>query len=207
MCAYSKYQLSYSVLDFLLTSDVMCLVLYMIWRICIDWKCCHYWWVDKRIFSLVIEIHTRCIFLLAALLSSSLQLLFVYKLGPVQWISKLSMVSQFMWYFANRVLVAWQLSSPPDFGLPLVWWTFNKHCSCSLCLDMFSLSEINIYNHFIHFFRRPTALHDRTRDSDEEYIRDGDYDVAALANNLSRAFQYGVSNNENIEEVLSEMSW
>lgn len=68
---------------------------------------------------------------------------------------------------------------------------------------MFSLSAINIYN---HFFRRPTALHDRTRDSDEEDIRDGDYDVAALANNLSQAFQYGVSNNENIEEVLLEMS-
>lgn len=207
VCAYSKYQSSYSVLDFLLTSDFMCLVLYMIRRICINWKCCHYWWVDKMIFSLVIEIHKTCIFLRAALLASSLQLLFVYKLGPVQWISKLSMVSQFMWYFANRLLVAWQLSSPPDFGLPLVWWTFNKHCSCSLCLDMFSLSEINIYNHFIHFFRRPTALHDRTRDSDEEDIRDRDYDVAALANNLSQAFQYGVSNNENIQEVLLEMSW
>ncbi|RWR85822.1 serine/threonine-protein phosphatase 6 regulatory subunit 2 [Cinnamomum micranthum f. kanehirae] len=48
---------------------------------------------------------------------------------------------------------------------------------------------------------RPTALHDRTRDSDEEDIRDRDYDVAALANNLSLAFQYGVSNNENIQEA------
>ncbi|KAG5005819.1 hypothetical protein JHK82_023800 [Glycine max] len=49
--------------------------------------------------------------------------------------------------------------------------------------------------------RRPTALHDRNRDSDEDDYQDRDYDVAALANNLSQAFRYGIYNNEDIEEV------
>ncbi|KAL1320592.1 uncharacterized protein [Arachis hypogaea] len=48
---------------------------------------------------------------------------------------------------------------------------------------------------------RPTALHDRNRDSDEDDYQDRDYDVAALANNLSQAFRYGIYNNEDIEEV------
>ncbi|KAL0369660.1 UNVERIFIED_CONTAM: Homeobox-leucine zipper protein REVOLUTA [Sesamum angustifolium] len=37
-----------------------------------------------------------------------------------------------------------------------------------------------------HIFSRPTALQDRTKDSDEEDVHDRDYDVAALANNLSK---------------------
>ncbi|KAL1223851.1 hypothetical protein V5N11_007817 [Cardamine amara subsp. amara] len=44
---------------------------------------------------------------------------------------------------------------------------------------------------------RPTALQDRTRDSDEE---DRDYDVAALANNLNQAFNYRMYGNEDNEE-------
>ncbi|XP_019431259.1 PREDICTED: serine/threonine-protein phosphatase 6 regulatory subunit 3-like isoform X2 [Lupinus angustifolius] len=48
---------------------------------------------------------------------------------------------------------------------------------------------------------RPTALHDRNRDSDDDDYQDRDYDVAALANNLSQAFRYGIFNNEDIEEV------
>ncbi|KHN22994.1 Serine/threonine-protein phosphatase 6 regulatory subunit 3 [Glycine soja] len=48
---------------------------------------------------------------------------------------------------------------------------------------------------------RPTALHDRNRDSDEDDYQDRDYDVATLANNLSQAFRYGIYNNEDIEEV------
>ncbi|MED6119415.1 hypothetical protein PIB30_011780 [Stylosanthes scabra] len=48
---------------------------------------------------------------------------------------------------------------------------------------------------------RPTALHDRNRDSDEDDYQDRDYDVAALANNLSQAFRYGIYNNEDIEEA------
>ncbi|XP_028759355.1 serine/threonine-protein phosphatase 6 regulatory subunit 3 isoform X2 [Neltuma alba] len=48
---------------------------------------------------------------------------------------------------------------------------------------------------------RPTSLHDRTRDSDEDDYQDRDYDVAALANNLSQAFRYGIYNNEDIEEA------
>ena len=46
-------------------------------------------------------------------------------------------------------------------------------------------------------------MHDRTRDSDEDDYQDRDYDVAALANNLSQAFRYGIYNNEDIEEVQS----
>uniref|UniRef100_A0A5B7A8X9 Putative serine/threonine-protein phosphatase 6 regulatory subunit 3 isoform X3 n=2 Tax=Davidia involucrata TaxID=16924 RepID=A0A5B7A8X9_DAVIN len=47
---------------------------------------------------------------------------------------------------------------------------------------------------------RPTALQDRTRDSDEDDLHDRDYDVAALANNLSQAFRYTIYDNEDAEE-------
>ncbi|XP_020244843.1 serine/threonine-protein phosphatase 6 regulatory subunit 3-like isoform X2 [Asparagus officinalis] len=48
---------------------------------------------------------------------------------------------------------------------------------------------------------RPTSLHDRNRDSDDEDFRDRDYDVATLANNLSQAFRYGIYSNDDIEEA------
>ncbi|KAF6166093.1 hypothetical protein GIB67_023803 [Kingdonia uniflora] len=48
---------------------------------------------------------------------------------------------------------------------------------------------------------RPTAMQDRYRDSDDEDFRDKDYDVAALASNLSQAFRYGIYNNDEGEEV------
>ncbi|KAJ8758822.1 hypothetical protein K2173_000543 [Erythroxylum novogranatense] len=48
---------------------------------------------------------------------------------------------------------------------------------------------------------RPTALHDR-RDSDDDDYQDRDYDVAALANNLSQAFRYGIYSNDDIDETL-----
>ncbi|XP_018491707.1 uncharacterized protein LOC108862158 [Raphanus sativus] len=44
---------------------------------------------------------------------------------------------------------------------------------------------------------RPTTVQDMTRDSDEE---DKDYDVAALANNLSQAFTYKMYGNDDNEE-------
>ncbi|XP_048324155.1 uncharacterized protein LOC107411354 isoform X2 [Ziziphus jujuba] len=47
---------------------------------------------------------------------------------------------------------------------------------------------------------RPTALQDRTRDSDEDDLTDRDYDVAALANNLSQAFRYKMYGNDDTEE-------
>ncbi|KAL6516668.1 hypothetical protein OROGR_019973 [Orobanche gracilis] len=47
---------------------------------------------------------------------------------------------------------------------------------------------------------RPTALQDRTRDSDEEDVHDRDYDVAALANNLSQAFRYNMYDNDDDAE-------
>lgn len=61
--------------------------------------------------------------------------------------------------------------------------------------------------HFHHVFdsnRRPTALHDRTRDSDDDDYQNRDYDVAALANNLSQAFRYGIYSNDDMDEVLFE---
>ncbi|CAN8303872.1 unnamed protein product [Cochlearia groenlandica] len=52
---------------------------------------------------------------------------------------------------------------------------------------------------------RPTSLHDRNRDSDDEDYHDRDYDVAALANNLSQAFQYGVYRNDDMDEAQGSM--
>ncbi|PIN07329.1 SAP family cell cycle dependent phosphatase-associated protein [Handroanthus impetiginosus] len=48
---------------------------------------------------------------------------------------------------------------------------------------------------------RPTALQDRTRDSDDDDYQDRDYDVAALANNLSQAFRYGIYSNDDMGEA------
>ncbi|CAH9072342.1 unnamed protein product [Cuscuta epithymum] len=47
---------------------------------------------------------------------------------------------------------------------------------------------------------RPIASHDRTRDSDEEDAHDRDYDVSALANNLSQAFRYSIYDNDDVED-------
>ncbi|CAO2190828.1 unnamed protein product [Urochloa humidicola] len=52
---------------------------------------------------------------------------------------------------------------------------------------------------------RPTSLHDRGRDSDDDDYRDRDYDVAALANNLSQAFRYGIYSNDDIEEAQGSL--
>jgi hypothetical protein len=56
-----------------------------------------------------------------------------------------------------------------------------------------------------HFFghSRPTSLQDRGRDSDDEDFRDRDYDVAALASNLSQAFKYGIHSNEDVDDEVS----
>ncbi|KAI3742873.1 hypothetical protein L1987_60571 [Smallanthus sonchifolius] len=48
---------------------------------------------------------------------------------------------------------------------------------------------------------RPTTFHDQTRYSDDDDYQDRDYDVAALANNLSQAFRYGVYENDINNEV------
>lgn len=40
------------------------------------------------------------------------------------------------------------------------------------------------------------------RDSDDDDYQDRDYDVAALANNLSQAFRYGIYNNDELDEVF-----
>ncbi|KAK4440226.1 Serine/threonine-protein phosphatase 6 regulatory subunit [Sesamum alatum] len=52
---------------------------------------------------------------------------------------------------------------------------------------------------------RPTALHDRTRDSDDDEYQDRDYDVAALANNLSQAFRYGIYSNDDMDEARGSL--
>lgn len=44
-------------------------------------------------------------------------------------------------------------------------------------------------------------MQDRTRDSDDDDYQDRDYDVAALANNLSQAFRYGIYSNDDMDEV------
>ncbi|KAG5393425.1 hypothetical protein IGI04_023388 [Brassica rapa subsp. trilocularis] len=46
---------------------------------------------------------------------------------------------------------------------------------------------------------RPTALHDRTRDSDDDEVHDRDYDLAGLANNLNQ-FRYNMQENNGAEE-------
>lgn len=51
--------------------------------------------------------------------------------------------------------------------------------------------------------RRPTALQDRTRDSDDDDLHNRDYDIAALANNLSQAFNYKIYGTEDNDEVCS----
>lgn len=53
----------------------------------------------------------------------------------------------------------------------------------------------------IIYCRRPTPLQDRTRDSEDDDYQDRDYDVAALANNLSQAFRYGMCSNDDMDEV------
>ncbi|XP_034698126.1 serine/threonine-protein phosphatase 6 regulatory subunit 2 isoform X2 [Vitis riparia] len=52
---------------------------------------------------------------------------------------------------------------------------------------------------------RPTALQDRTRDSDDDDYQDRDYDVAALANNLSQAFRYGIYSNDDMDETHGQL--
>ncbi|KAL0542625.1 hypothetical protein IC582_017697 [Cucumis melo] len=52
---------------------------------------------------------------------------------------------------------------------------------------------------------RPTALQDRTRDSDDDDYQDRDYDVAALANNLSQAFRYGIYSNDDMDEAQGSL--
>lgn len=56
------------------------------------------------------------------------------------------------------------------------------------------------------FNRRPTTLHDRGRDSDDDDYQDRDYDVAALANNLSQAFRYGIYENDDNDEVYQKLA-
>ncbi|XP_019413562.1 PREDICTED: serine/threonine-protein phosphatase 6 regulatory subunit 3-like isoform X2 [Lupinus angustifolius] len=52
---------------------------------------------------------------------------------------------------------------------------------------------------------RPTALQGRMRDSDDDDLHDRDYDVTALANNLSQAFGYKIYGNEDNEETRDNM--
>ncbi|CAL0329080.1 unnamed protein product [Lupinus luteus] len=52
---------------------------------------------------------------------------------------------------------------------------------------------------------RPTALQGRMRDSNDDDLHDRDYDVTALANNLSQAFGYKFFGNEDNEETRDNM--
>ncbi|KAI4368771.1 hypothetical protein MLD38_017286 [Melastoma candidum] len=51
---------------------------------------------------------------------------------------------------------------------------------------------------------RPTALRDRTKDSDEDDLHDKDYDVAVLANNLCQASRYKLYGNDGAEEMQDD---
>ncbi|XP_051128735.1 uncharacterized protein LOC127249787 isoform X2 [Andrographis paniculata] len=51
---------------------------------------------------------------------------------------------------------------------------------------------------------RPTSLHDRTQDSDDDY-QDKDFDVVALANNLSRAYRAGIYSNDSFDKTRSSL--
>ncbi|KAI4383801.1 hypothetical protein MLD38_009599 [Melastoma candidum] len=51
---------------------------------------------------------------------------------------------------------------------------------------------------------RPSALHDRTEESDEDDLHDKDYDVAVLANNLSQALRYKIYGNDGVEEMQDD---
>lgn len=44
-------------------------------------------------------------------------------------------------------------------------------------------------------------LQERTRDSDDDELHDSDYDITALANNLSEAFRNNVYESDNRKEV------
>ena len=74
-------------------------------------------------------------------------------------------------------------------------------------MNLFDIPCIYLCYGFLYLFspnllgRRPTTLQDRTRDSDDDDYQDRDYDVAALANNLSQAFKYGIYSNDAIAEV------
>lgn len=65
---------------------------------------------------------------------------------------------------------------------------------------------LSLDNNLLYFFcRRPTALHDRTRDSDEDDVHDRDYDLAGLANNLNQ-FRYNMQENNGAGEVVVNLS-
>ena len=69
------------------------------------------------------------------------------------------------------------------------------------CCEFFNILIELLF--FLVMCRRPTALQDRMRDSDDDDLHDRDYDVAALANNLSQTLRYKIYGNEDNEEVCS----
>lgn len=81
---------------------------------------------------------------------------------------------------------------------PRVCWKFG-------IFDFLLMADGKCLNFFALICRRPTALHDRTRDSDDDDIQDRDYDVAALANNLSQAFRYSIYDNNDSDEVCNSL--
>ncbi|KAH9308629.1 hypothetical protein KI387_036540, partial [Taxus chinensis] len=48
---------------------------------------------------------------------------------------------------------------------------------------------------------RPSTIQERNLDSDDDEFRDRDYDVSALANNLTEAFRNGMFESEGVREV------
>ncbi|XP_072965394.1 uncharacterized protein [Typha angustifolia] len=52
---------------------------------------------------------------------------------------------------------------------------------------------------------RPTALQERTRDSDDDEHNDTDYDITALASNLSQAFRYNAYRSDDTDEANASL--
>lgn len=76
--------------------------------------------------------------------------------------------------------------------------------TCVSRFPYYVVNHFSILNYLVFslvMYRRPTALQDRIRDSDDDDVHDRDYDVAALANNLSHPFKYNIYGNEDNEEV------
>ncbi|RVW98524.1 hypothetical protein CK203_026890 [Vitis vinifera] len=88
-----------------------------------------------------------------------------------------------------------------NFQFSTIHWSLNYLALFFIC-ERDSPCGVGCIILEVGFVRRPTALQDRTRDSDDDDYQDRDYDVAALANNLSQAFRYGIYSNDDMDEVL-----
>lgn len=123
-----------------------------------------------------------------------------------KWLVRLGCLFFIGRYPALSFVSGHRFCRPPSFCIYLMFGSFSmSSVACSSC-DLFVQSTILFQLQImdvccILLGRRPTTLQDRTRDSDDDDYQDRDYDVAALANNLSQAFKYGIYSNDASDEV------